>query len=62
VNVMFVIQQDGSIGGIRMKGPDNILEAEAFRIISLLPTMTPGKFQGVPTKVPVSIPITFRLQ
>jgi protein TonB len=62
VNVMFVIQKDGSIGGIRMRGPDKNLEAEALRIIELLPDMTPGKQRGRPVKVPFSIPITFRLQ
>ena len=62
VNVMFVIQKDGSIGGIRMRGPDKNLEAEALRIIELLPKMTPGKQRGRPVKVPFSIPITFRLQ
>ncbi len=62
VNVMFVIQKDGSIGGIRMRGPDKNLEAEALRIIELLPNMTPGKQRGRPVKVPFSIPITFRLQ
>jgi len=62
VNVMFVIQEDGSIGGIRMRGPDKNLEAEALRIISLLPNMTPGRQRGRPVKVPFSIPITFGLQ
>ncbi len=62
VNVMFVIQKDGSISGIRMRGPDKNLEAEALRIIELLPNMTPGKQRGRPVKVPFSIPITFRLQ
>ena len=62
VNVMFVIQRDGSIGGIRMRGPDRNLEAEALRIINLLPNMTPGRQRGRPVKVPFSIPITFRLQ
>jgi periplasmic protein TonB len=62
VNVMFVIQKDGSIGGIRMRGPDKNLEAEALRIIELLPKMSPGRQRGRPVKVPFSIPITFRLQ
>lgn len=62
VNVMFVIQKDGSIGGIRMRGPDKNLEAEALRIINLLPNITPGRLRGRPVKVPFSIPITFHLQ
>ena len=62
VSVIFVIQKDGSIGNIRMRGPDKNLEAEARRIIEKLPKMTPGKQRGRPVKVPFSIPITFKLQ
>ncbi|PQJ15837.1 energy transducer TonB [Aureicoccus marinus] len=62
VNVVFVIQKDGSIGNIRMRGPDKNLEAEAMRIIKKLPKMTPGKQRGRAVKVPFSIPITFKLQ
>lgn len=62
VSVMFVIQKDGSIGDIRMRGPDKNLEAEALRIINKLPKMTPGKQRGRAVKVPFSIPIVFRLQ
>ncbi len=62
VNIMFVIQKDGSIGNVRMRGPDKNLEKEAARIISKLPKMTPGKQRGRPVRVPFSIPITFKLQ
>ena len=62
VNVMFTIQKDGSIGNVRMRGPDKNLEAEAARIISKLPNMTPGKQRGRAVRVPFSIPITFKLQ
>ena len=59
---MFVIQKDGSIGNVRMRGPDQNLEKEAERIISKLPRMTPGKQRGRAVRVPFSIPITFKLQ
>ena len=62
VYVNFIISKDGSISNIRMRGPDKNLEAEAQRIISKLPQMTPGKQRGRPVRVPFSIPITFRLQ
>tara|TARA_R110002167_G_scaffold58974_7_gene167004 strand:+ start:952 stop:1656 length:705 start_codon:yes stop_codon:yes gene_type:complete len=62
VNVMFTIQKDGSIGNVRMRGPDKNLEAEAARIIAKLPKMTPGKQRGRAVRVPFSIPITFKLQ
>ena len=62
VYVQFVIDKDGSITGIRTRGPDKNLEKEANRIIAKLPKMTPGKQRGRPVRVPFSIPITFRLQ
>jgi|TARA_R110002051_G_scaffold159536_2_gene230927 protein TonB len=62
VYVNFVIQKDGSIGSVRMRGPDKNLEAEAARIIGKLPKMTPGKQRGRAVRVPFSIPITFKLQ
>ena len=43
VFVQFMIGKDGSISGIRTRGPDKNLEKEANRIISKLPKMTPGK-------------------
>lgn len=62
VYVNFIIDKDGSITNIRMRGPDKNLENEAQRIISRLPQMTPGKQRGRAVRVPFSIPITFRLQ
>ena len=62
VYVNFIIAKDGKITNIRMRGPDKNLENEAQRIISKLPSMTPGKQRGRPVRVPFSIPITFRLQ
>jgi len=62
VFIQFMIGKDGSIGGIRTRGPHQYLEREAYRIISLLPRMTPGTQKGRPVRVPFSIPITFRLQ
>ena len=62
VYVSFIIAKDGQITNITMRGPDKNLEKEAQRIISKLPSMTPGKQRGRPVRVPFSIPITFRLQ
>ena len=62
VYVNFIIDKDGSITNITMRGPDQNLEKEAERIISRLPNMTPGKQRGRPVRVPFGIPIIFRLQ
>lgn len=62
VFIQFTIGKDGSISGIRTRGPDKNLEKEAARIIGKLPKMTPGKQRGRPVRVPFSIPIIFKLQ
>ncbi|MFC4096529.1 energy transducer TonB [Euzebyella saccharophila] len=62
VSTMFVIEKDGSIGQIQMRGPDKLLENEAKRIIGKLPKMTPGKQRDRAVRVPFSIPINFKLQ
>ena len=62
VNIMFVITEEGDIANLRMRGPSELLENEASRIISLLPKMKPGKEKGKLVRVPFSIPITFKLQ
>ena len=61
VYVSFIINKDGTIGNIRMRGPDKNLEKEAARIVGKLPKMTPGRQRGRPVRVPFSIPITFKL-
>ena len=62
VYVQFMIGKDGSISGIRTRGPDKNLEKEAKRIISLLPKIKPGEIGGIKVRVPFSMPIGFKLQ
>ena len=62
VFVQFIIDKDGSIVGIRTRGPHPILEIEAKRIISILPKFIPGYVDGKAVRVPFSMPITFKLQ
>ncbi|MFC0605521.1 energy transducer TonB [Winogradskyella pulchriflava] len=62
VFVFFLIDKNGKVSNIQSRGPDKILETEAERIISLLPTMEPGKQRNRPVGVPYSIPINFKLQ
>lgn len=61
VSVIFVIDSKGITTNIRSRGPDNILEKEAERIIGLLPKMKPGKQRGKPVKVSYAVPIFFKL-
>ena len=62
VFVQFYIGVGGYIDNIRARGPHEILEKEAKRIISLLPRFIPGKIGGKGVRVPFSVPISFGLQ
>lgn len=62
VFVQFEINSKGHIAGIRTRGPDKLLEKEAYRIVASLPNMKPGMQRGQAVKVPYSIPINFMIQ
>lgn len=62
VNTQFMINNDGTIGAIQKRGPHDVLEKEAVRILTKLPKMTPGKQRGSAVKVSFAIPITFKLE
>ncbi len=62
VATQFVIDKDGSIADVKMRGPHQILEKEATRILSKLPKMQAGKHKGKDAKVVFSLPITFKMQ
>ena len=61
VYLTMTIEADGSITNIRTRGPHPVLEAEAVRIIELLPRLQPAILMDKAIAVPYSIPITFRL-
>ena len=63
VIVQFVVERDGSISDIhtvRSVNPD--LDAEAIRVVSLMPKWKPGKQRGKAVAVKYTMPIMFRLQ
>lgn len=62
VFVFFLIDKNGVVTKVKSRGPDQMLEKEAERIISLLPKMEPGKQRNKAVGVPYSIPINFKLQ
>ena len=62
VFVQFIVGTGGYVDIIKTRGPDDLLEKEAERIISLLPKFKPGILNGKPVRVPFSMPIIFRLQ
>ena len=57
--VMFKIDKNGNIADVQARAPHKRLEAEAKRVVSLLPKMQPGKQRGRPVGVKYSLPISF---
>jgi len=61
INVIFKINKNGNIVGIRSRAAHPSLEKEAKRVISLLPKMSPGSHDGENVIVPYSLPIIFEI-
>ncbi|QED38792.1 blaR1 peptidase M56 [Antarcticibacterium arcticum] len=61
VIAVFKISSDGDITDVRARAPHPALEAEAIRVISSLPQMTPGKHEGNNVAVSYSLPIVFQV-
>ncbi|MBQ8046460.1 MAG: M56 family metallopeptidase [Prevotella sp.] len=63
VLVSFVVEKDGSIDKVRVVRPvDPALDAEAVRIVRMMPNWQPGRQAGRPVAVQYSVPVMFRLQ
>ena len=62
INVIFKIDKNGNITGVRSRAPHPRLEKEAARVINMLPKMKPGKQIGKAVIVPYSLPIVFQVQ
>lgn len=62
IRVLFKIDQDGNITGVRSRAPHPQLEEEAIRVIQSLPEMIPGKHKDEAVIVPYSLPIIFEVK
>ncbi len=63
VIVQFVVERDGSISDVHtLRGVNPDLDAEAIRVVSLMPKWKPGKQRGKAVAVKYTMPIMFRLQ
>lgn len=58
IYVQFRVNESGAIEIMGIRAPKEELEAEARRVINLLPKMTPGKQKGETVGVLYSLPIT----
>lgn len=62
VIVQFVVMKDGSIANVRvLRAVDPLLDAEALRVIGLMPKWKPGTQRGQAVNVKFTMPVTFRL-
>jgi len=58
----FVVMKDGSINDLQIvRGVDPLLDAEALRVLGLMPDWKPGKQRGETVNVRFTIPIVFNL-
>ena len=63
VMVSFVIDTDGSVSDVKvLRSVNELLDAEAVRVISSSPKWEPGTKDGSPVKVSYQIPVTFNLK
>jgi periplasmic protein TonB len=63
VYVSFVVEKDGSLSDIKIiRGVCPSLNAEALRVMKMMPKWKPGKQRGKPVRVKFNMPIAFRLQ
>ena len=63
VLVQFVVDKEGNVEEVTVfKGVDPYLDAEALRVIKMMPKWKPGKHEGKEVNVKCTIPVGFRLQ
>lgn len=63
VYIGFVVNKKGKIVDIKLKkGFDKDCDAEALRVIKLMPSWTPGEEKGEKVSVEMVLPISFRLE
>jgi protein TonB len=63
VYVSFIIEKDGYVSNVKVeRSVDPELDAEAVRVIKMMPRMEPAKMNGKPVRIRYAIPINFRLK
>jgi hypothetical protein len=61
ISVQFKIDRTGSVIDVKARAAHPSLEAEAIRVVSILPKMTPGEENGEPVNVIYALPIIFQI-
>lgn len=61
--VAFTVNEDGSLTNVRvLKSSQVVLDAEAMRIIKLMPKWSPATVNGTPKKEMVVLPVNFDMK
>jgi hypothetical protein len=60
--MLFSIDKQGNVADIRVKAPHKDLEAEAIKVINMLPIMTPGEHDGKTVHVKYTLPLRIDIQ
>ena len=62
VVVQFVVTKTGAVGQVRVvRGVSPDLDAEAVRVVKLLPDFIPGTINGEPVSVWMTLPVVFKI-
>ncbi|MCB4799763.1 energy transducer TonB [Neotamlana laminarinivorans] len=61
INVIFKINKNGNVIGVRSRASHPDLEAEAKRVVNSLPKMIPGEEKGKKVNVAYALPIIFNV-
>ena len=63
VMVQFIIEKDGKVSDVKVvKGVDELLDAEALKVVSASPKWKPGKNRGAKVRASLTVPVEFRLE
>lgn len=63
VIMSFVVEMDGSVSNINvLKSPHPSLEAEAIRVITIMPKWTPAKIEGKVVRFRMTFPLLFKIE
>lgn len=63
VMVEFIIEKDGKVTDVKViKGVDELLDAEALKVVSASPKWKPGRVGGSKVRASITLPVEFRLE
>lgn len=63
VTVRFTITSEGVVtNALVIRGLDSLCDKEALRVVKMMPTWIPGRFNGKPVPIFYTLPVVFKLQ